>query len=76
MALQSIEKLSLAIPWKSIYSDSVRVVVDGLTIVVAPKSSITYDAELEKKAEFEKKISQVKKLTEIEASKLAAGKLC
>ena len=63
------EQLKLKIPWKSLYTESVKVSIDGLTILIVPKSSTKYDAEREKKEQIDKKLNEVKKLNDIEAAK-------
>jgi vacuolar protein sorting-associated protein 13A/C len=66
------EELKLKIPWKSLYTESVKATIDGLTILVAPKSSVVYDAEREKKENRDSKLKQVKRLIELETNKLKA----
>jgi vacuolar protein sorting-associated protein 13A/C len=66
------EELKLKIPWKSLYTESVKATIDGLTILVAPKSSVVYDPEREKKENRDSKIKQVKRLIELEKNKLKA----
>jgi hypothetical protein len=62
------EILKIKIPWKSLYTESVKVLIDGLTILIAPKSSVQYDAEREKKEHLDNKLKQVKKLIDLEKS--------
>ena len=59
-------KLILKIPWKSIYTQSVKANVEGLTILIAPKSSVKCDAEKEKKQNYEKKMNEIRRLAEME----------
>ncbi len=40
--------------------------VEGLTILVAPKSSVKYDEEKEKKQNYEKKMNEIRRLAEME----------
>jgi len=61
--------LTLKIPWKSLYTESVKVSIDGLTVLIAPKSSVSYDAEREKRENIDNKLTQVKKLLEMEKNK-------
>ena len=58
--------MKIKIPWKSLYTESVKVLIDGLTILIAPKSSVQYDAEREKKENIDNKLKQVKKLIDLE----------
>ncbi len=45
---------------------SIQLYIDGLTILIAPKPSLTYEAEKEKDETREKKLNKVKKLLEKE----------
>jgi len=64
-----LKKLTLKIPWKALYKQSVKVSIDGLTILVAPKSSISYDPEAEKKELHDNKLKELKRLVELEKEK-------
>uniref|UniRef100_A0A4W3H7A4 Vacuolar protein sorting 13 homolog C n=1 Tax=Callorhinchus milii TaxID=7868 RepID=A0A4W3H7A4_CALMI len=44
-----IDKLTLKIPWKNLYSEAVVATLDGLYVLVVPEGSIQYDAEKEEK---------------------------
>ncbi|XP_067871286.1 intermembrane lipid transfer protein VPS13C [Heterodontus francisci] len=44
-----IDKLTLKIPWKNLYSEAVVATLDGLHLLVVPEGSIEYDAEKEEK---------------------------
>ncbi|XP_041037246.1 vacuolar protein sorting-associated protein 13C isoform X4 [Carcharodon carcharias] len=44
-----IDKLTLKIPWKNLYSEAVLATLDGLNLLVVPEASIKYDAEKEEK---------------------------
>lgn len=61
--------MTLKIPWKSLYSESVKATIDGLTILVAPLSSFSYDEEREKKESIDRKLKEVKRLIELEKLK-------
>ncbi len=61
-----LNKLKLSIPWKSLYTQSVKVFVDGLTILVVPKSSVKYDQAKEEKQVKEAKMNEVRRLLELE----------
>lgn len=61
--------MKLKIPWKSLYTESVKVTIDGLTILIAPKSSTKYDSERDKKERIEKKLNEVKDILEAEKAK-------
>ncbi len=51
------------------YTESVKATIDGLTILVAPKSSVAYDAERENKELRDSKMAEVKRLLEAEKFK-------
>ena len=48
-----------------------KVNIDGLTVLVVPKSSVVYDAEKEKREQIDAKLFQVKKLLDLEKEKAA-----
>lgn len=62
--------MTLKIPWKSLYTESVKASIDGLTILVAPKSSLSFDEDLDKKESRDRKLKEVKRLIELEKSKV------
>ncbi|RNA03908.1 vacuolar sorting-associated 13A [Brachionus plicatilis] len=64
-----LKKLTLKIPWKSLYTESVKASIDGLTILIAPKSSFSFDEESEKKESRDRKLKEVKRLIELEKSR-------
>lgn len=51
------------------YTESVKASIDGLTILVAPKSSLSFDEDLDKKELRDRKLKEVKRLIELEKSK-------
>ena len=59
----------MKIPWTSLYSESVKVSIEGLTVLVAPKSSISYDAERERQEARDNKLKELKRLLELEKEK-------
>ena len=69
MISKRTETLKLKIPWQSLYTESIKATIDGLTIIVAPKSSISYDSEREKSELRDNKLNEVKRLLEQEKSK-------
>jgi hypothetical protein len=54
---------------RSLYHESVKVSIDGLTILVTPKSSLAYDSERELKESRDNKLNEVRRLIELEKSK-------
>lgn len=73
---ETIEKLKLSIPWKSLYTQSVKATVEGLVILVSPKSSIKYDALKEEFQAHEAKINEVRRLMELEKAREAEKANC
>jgi vacuolar protein sorting-associated protein 13A/C len=61
-----LNKLKLTIPWNALYTKSVKVLVDGLTILVVPKSSVKYDSAKDEKSNSEQKLNEVRRLLELE----------
>ncbi len=59
----------MKIPWKSLYTERVKVTIDGFSVLLAPKSSIHFDAAREKKEDLDNKLNQVKKLIDLEKNK-------
>ncbi|XP_077563183.1 vacuolar protein sorting 13C isoform X2 [Haemaphysalis longicornis] len=55
VAYGHIEKLTLKIPWQSLYSATYTANVEGIYMVVVPKSGVKYDAEKEQKLQREAK---------------------
>jgi vacuolar protein sorting-associated protein 13A/C len=62
----NLNKLRLNIPWNALYTKSVKVFVDGLTILVVPKSSVKYDAAKDDKYHHDQKLNEVRRLLELE----------
>lgn len=50
-----IEKLTLKIPWQSLYSATYSATVEGIYMVIVPKSGVKYDAAKEQKLQREAK---------------------
>lgn len=55
VAYGHIEKLTLKIPWQSLYSSTYSAAVEGIYMVVVPKSGVKYDAAKEQKLQREAK---------------------
>ena len=51
------------------YTESIKANIDGLTVLIAPKSSLVFNAEKDKKEYRERKLNEVKKLLEQEKEK-------
>uniref|UniRef100_A0A8C4TAX7 Chorein N-terminal domain-containing protein n=1 Tax=Erpetoichthys calabaricus TaxID=27687 RepID=A0A8C4TAX7_ERPCA len=59
-----IGKLTLKIPWKKLYSDAVVATLDGLYLLVVPRSKIKYDPEKEEKDIQEAKQKELLRIEE------------
>ncbi|XP_054926779.1 intermembrane lipid transfer protein Vps13 isoform X4 [Dermacentor andersoni] len=55
VAYGHIEKLTLKIPWQSLYSATYSAMVEGIYMVIVPKSGVKYDAAKEQKLQREAK---------------------
>uniref|UniRef100_H2ZR32 Uncharacterized protein n=1 Tax=Ciona savignyi TaxID=51511 RepID=H2ZR32_CIOSA len=65
-------KLTLKIPWKNLYKDSVEATVDGLYLLVVPDTSDTYDAAKQAKWEQDAKQAMLKAIEDKEIQSLQA----
>ncbi|XP_078286094.1 intermembrane lipid transfer protein VPS13C isoform X3 [Rhinoraja longicauda] len=59
-----IDKLTLKIPWKNLYSEAVVATLDGLHLLAVPEGSIQYDAEKEEKQLQENKQKELQRIEE------------
>ncbi|XP_062927043.1 intermembrane lipid transfer protein VPS13C isoform X1 [Mobula hypostoma] len=59
-----IDKLTLKIPWKNLYSEAVVATLDGLHLLIVPEGSIQYDAEKEEKQLQENKQKELLRIEE------------
>lgn len=55
VAYGHIDKLTLKIPWQSLYNATYSAIVEGIYLVIVPKSGVKYDATKEKKLQQEAK---------------------
>lgn len=55
VAYGHIDKLTLKIPWQSLYSTTYTADVEGIYVIIVPKSGVRYDAAKEKKLKDEAK---------------------
>uniref|UniRef100_H2ZR31 Uncharacterized protein n=1 Tax=Ciona savignyi TaxID=51511 RepID=H2ZR31_CIOSA len=67
-------KLTLKIPWKNLYKDSVEATVDGLYLLVVPDTSDTYDAAKQAKWEQDAKQAMLKAIEDKEIQSLQVKK--
>ncbi|CAF4190264.1 unnamed protein product [Rotaria sp. Silwood2] len=59
------EKLTLEVPWKTIYISPTKVIIDGLFLLVVPKTEVEYDAKRDEKEKHEAKMREVHKIEEL-----------
>ncbi|KAM6426345.1 intermembrane lipid transfer protein VPS13C [Liasis olivaceus] len=59
-----IDKLTLKIPWKNLYSEAVVASLEGLYLLVVPGASIKYDAEKEEKYLQDNKQKELSRIEE------------
>ncbi|CAN7983352.1 unnamed protein product [Ixodes hexagonus] len=55
VAYGHIDKLTLKIPWQSLYNTTYSAIVEGIYLIIVPKSGVKYDAAKEKKLQQEAK---------------------
>ncbi|CAF3939022.1 unnamed protein product [Rotaria sp. Silwood2] len=59
------EKLTLQVPWKNIYTQSTKATIDGLFLLVVPKTEVEYDAKRDEKEQHEAKMKEVYHIEEL-----------
>ncbi|CAF4513265.1 unnamed protein product [Rotaria sp. Silwood2] len=59
------EKLTLQVPWKNIYTQSTKASIDGLFLLVVPKTEVEYDAKRDEKEQHEAKMKEVHQIEEL-----------
>ncbi|CAF4041164.1 unnamed protein product [Adineta steineri] len=72
-----LQKLTLQILWTNLYTHSTKVTIDGLFVLVIPKTEVEYDAQRDAKEKHEAKMKEVRKVEKLrkekEAEKNAKG---
>ncbi|CAF0945953.1 unnamed protein product [Adineta ricciae] len=66
-----LERLVLEVPWKSIYTSSTKATVDGLFLLVVPKTEVEYDAKRDEKEQHEAKMKEVHLVEQLRKDKEA-----
>lgn len=72
VAYGHIDKLTLKIPWQSLYNATYSANVEGIYLIIVPKSGVKYDAEKEKKLQQEAKdreLARIELIKQQEAEK-------
>ncbi|CAF4672000.1 unnamed protein product, partial [Rotaria sp. Silwood2] len=59
------EKLTLQVPWKNIYTQSTKASIDGLFLLVVPKTDVEYDAKRDEKEQHDAKMKEVHQIEEL-----------
>lgn len=67
-------KLVLKIPWKNLYSLPVEADIEDLYLLVAPNSSVKYDAEKQEKGDLDFKKSELQKIEDAKKRELEKDK--
>ncbi|KAH9368568.1 hypothetical protein HPB48_007122 [Haemaphysalis longicornis] len=73
VAYGHIEKLTLKIPWQSLYSATYTANVEGIYMVVVPKSGVKYDAEKEQKLQREAKQRELARIELVKQQEAERG---
>ncbi|UJR10669.1 hypothetical protein I4U23_014864 [Adineta vaga] len=66
-----LQKLVLQVPWKNIYTHPTKATIDGLFLLVVPKTEVEYDAKRDEKEQHEAKMKEVHKVEELRKEKEA-----
>ncbi|CAF3899768.1 unnamed protein product, partial [Rotaria magnacalcarata] len=65
VSLGYLEKLTLQVPWSNLYVNPTKVTIDGLYLLVVPKTEVEYDAKRDEKERHEAKMKEVHKIEEL-----------
>ncbi|KAI0977813.1 hypothetical protein GJ496_007977 [Pomphorhynchus laevis] len=57
-----LRKLKLFVPWNSFYTQTVKVEVDGLYLLIVPKSDVKYDREKVENENYDIKMRQIRRV--------------
>ncbi|CAF3586652.1 unnamed protein product [Adineta steineri] len=64
-----LQKLILQVPWKNLYTHPTKATIDGLFLLVVPKTEVAYDAKRDEKEQHEAKMKEVHKVEELRKQK-------
>ncbi|CAF1105334.1 unnamed protein product [Rotaria sp. Silwood1] len=62
VATGHLQKLSLHIPWKQLYTHPTEVVIDGFYLLLTPKTDVNYDPERDEQKQYDEKMKEVLKV--------------
>ncbi|CAF3386362.1 unnamed protein product [Rotaria sp. Silwood1] len=66
-----LQKLTLQVPWKNLYTYPTKATIDGLFLLVVPKTEVQYDAQKDEKEQHEAKMKEVRQVEELRKQKEA-----
>ncbi|CAF0869350.1 unnamed protein product [Rotaria sordida] len=66
-----LQKLILQVPWKNLYTHPTKATIDGLFLLVVPKTEVQYDAQREENEQHEAKMKEVRQVEELRKQKEA-----
>ncbi|CAF1245225.1 unnamed protein product [Adineta ricciae] len=66
-----LQKLTLQVPWKNLYTHPTKATIDGLFLLVVPKTEVEYDAKRDEREQHEAKMKEVRKVEELRKEKEA-----
>ncbi|CAF0751812.1 unnamed protein product [Rotaria sordida] len=66
-----LQKLTLQVPWKNLYTHPTKATIDGLFLLVVPKTEVQYDAQREENEQHEAKMKEVRQVEELRKQKEA-----
>ncbi|UJR35157.1 hypothetical protein I4U23_027926 [Adineta vaga] len=66
-----LQKLTLQVPWKNLYTHPTKATIDGLFLLVVPKTEVEFDAQRDAREQHEAKMKEVRKVEELRKEKEA-----
>ncbi|CAF2933999.1 unnamed protein product [Rotaria sp. Silwood2] len=66
-----LQKLTLQVPWKNLYTYPTKATIDGLFLLVVPKTEVQYDSQRDEKEQHEAKMKEVRQVEELRKRKEA-----
>uniref|UniRef100_A0A8C4WVY6 Chorein N-terminal domain-containing protein n=1 Tax=Eptatretus burgeri TaxID=7764 RepID=A0A8C4WVY6_EPTBU len=67
-------RLTLKIPWKNLYNDSVMASLEDLHLLIVPTTSVKYDAQKEKQQAWDAKQRELQRIDQALQKTIAPGK--
>jgi len=64
-----LQKLTLQIPWKSPYSSPTKAAIDGLYLLIIPKTEVEFDPKRDEKEQYEAKMREIEKIERLRKEK-------